>query len=573
MSNLSLGSTYSNARGSLLAPNGKGSKGGSGGSSGGGVASIGDVEITLPNIAVDVDWSLTQNQGATLAIKNKPDLSNLNGDFYQQTNNPFTVVPGLPPKDGTQAKYLKVTGTVDCKTVDTEQVYVPTAAGLLDFNGNPLLSTVGTTGQYTDLLGKPSYAPVASTGSYADLIGAPPQLGDIELELQTVPTCVDWNLTSNQGSALAIKDKPFVAARISQLTNDVNMITATKVGNYVMGMNRIFSNGNFTTQDYVEGQDGAGGTVSQLVDLAAGVASPGQWLAYQGWHYSPTAKTVPAGTWNVGVYSPTTKIVGWNYTDASLGFVAGNVTMGAAGAAPFPGPAGAGSSVFTTLVRSVSFVDGFGSPLSQDWYTNVAYDIPAGYSEFRVAILQSGLTSAAKFQPSAGWINPTLGVYKEMATVDLGNVRVAGKLLAPAVSTVFSYADLTNKPVLATVATTGSYNDLVNQPSIPARPVFYTGTIFGAAYGQTYLLTFPAPFAAVPTVLVTVKDQSRGNATQDGYRWRVLALNQSTTKVNIQVDAIVPTPPIDSSVRCDFSYWIVESNPVPAQNVSVTSTV
>lgn len=31
-----------------------------------------------------------------------------------------------------------------------------------------------------------------------------------------------------------------------------------------------------------------------------------------------------------------------------------------------------------------------------------------------------------------------------------------------------NYADLTNKPSLATVATSGSYNDLTNKPSIPA---------------------------------------------------------------------------------------------------------
>jgi hypothetical protein len=243
MSNLSLGSTYSNARASLVTATGKGGKG-----SGGGLQ--GDVNITLPNIAVDVDWNLTKNQGATLAIKNKPTIAS--GDFYQSTNNPFTKLNGIP--NGAKVGYVEA-GTLDCdgrlaannistNLVDTDKLQATDVASITDPDGQPLfatvaatgqytdllskpalsivattgkytdlsskptLSTVAATGNYTDLLSKPTFSTVATSGNYTDLSNAPPQLGDVELQLQNVPTCVDWNLTSNQGSALAVINKP-----------------------------------------------------------------------------------------------------------------------------------------------------------------------------------------------------------------------------------------------------------------------------------------------------------------------------------------------------------------------------
>jgi Fe-S cluster assembly iron-binding protein IscA len=261
MSNLSLGSTYSNARASLVTATGKGGKG-----SGGGLQ--GDVNITLPNIAVDVDWNLTKNQGATLAIKNKPTIAT--GDFYQSTNNPFTKLNGIPT--GAKIGYVEA-GTLDCdgrlaannistNLVDTDKLHATSVASITDSDGQPLFATVAATGQYTDLLSKPALSTVATTGkytdlsskptlstvaatgnytdllskptfsivatsgNYTDLSNAPPQLGDVELQLQTIPTCVDWNLTSNQGSALAIINKPVISG------NNANLATVATTGNY-----------------------------------------------------------------------------------------------------------------------------------------------------------------------------------------------------------------------------------------------------------------------------------------------------------------------------------------------------
>jgi hypothetical protein len=192
MSNLSLGSTYSNARASLVTATGKTrSGGGYGGATGGSGVGIGDVELTLPNIPVDVDWTLDSNQGPTLAVKNKPDP-----DFYKQPNNPFSTLQGVPPNGGATIDYVQV-GAMDARTYvsaptfsATQSIQTSNASNIQDFSGNPL------------------FAPVAGTGNYADLSNQPPQLGNVELQLQTVPTSVDWNLTTNQGSALAIINKP-----------------------------------------------------------------------------------------------------------------------------------------------------------------------------------------------------------------------------------------------------------------------------------------------------------------------------------------------------------------------------
>jgi hypothetical protein len=261
MSNLSLGSTYSNARASLVTATGKGGKG-----SGGGLS--GDVNITLPNIAVDVDWNLTKNQGATLAIKNKPTIAT--GDFYQSTNNPFTKLNGIPT--GAKIGYVEA-GTLDCdgrlaannistNLVDTDKLQATDVASITDPDGQPLfatvaatgqytdllskpalstvattgkytdlsskptLSTVAATGNYTDLLSKPTFSTVATSGNYTDLSNAPPQLGDVELQLQNFVTDVDWNLTSNQGATLAIKNKP----NLGNITS--NLATVASTGSY-----------------------------------------------------------------------------------------------------------------------------------------------------------------------------------------------------------------------------------------------------------------------------------------------------------------------------------------------------
>lgn len=223
MSNLNLGTSYSNARGSLLAANGKGSKGGSG--SGGGLT--GNVELTLPVIPVDVDWTLTKNQGATLAIKNKPDLgvaaSSLAAVARTGQYTDLLSKPALSTV-ATTGRYSDLLSKPTLTLVSATGKY----SDLVDA---PVLSTVATTGNFQDLNQKPALAGVAASGSYTDLINVPPQLGDVELQLQNVPTDVDWNLTSNQGATLAIKNKPdMVSIKASTVTASTFTQSTPQIG-------------------------------------------------------------------------------------------------------------------------------------------------------------------------------------------------------------------------------------------------------------------------------------------------------------------------------------------------------
>jgi hypothetical protein len=216
MSNLSLGTTYSNSRGSLVTATGKAGRGASGG---GGV--LPDIELTLPSIPVDVDWNLTSNQGGTLAIKNKPVIPSAQTLATVASTGKYTDLLNQPTfaTVATSGKYTDLLSKPTRSTVAATGNYtdllskptlstVAATGNYTDLLSKPTLSTVAATGSYTDLLSKPTFSTVATSGNYTDLSNAPPQLGDVELQLQNVPTCVDWNLTSNQGSALAIINKP-----------------------------------------------------------------------------------------------------------------------------------------------------------------------------------------------------------------------------------------------------------------------------------------------------------------------------------------------------------------------------
>lgn len=74
------------------------------------------------------------------------------------------------------------------------------------------LSTVATTGLYSDLTGTPNLATVATTGSYSDLSNKP--------NLATVATSGSYNDLSN---------KPSIPTKTSDLTNDSNFVVSTSL--------------------------------------------------------------------------------------------------------------------------------------------------------------------------------------------------------------------------------------------------------------------------------------------------------------------------------------------------------
>lgn len=85
-------------------------------------------------------------------------INKLNGNIATKQNTITT---------GTSSQILK--GDLSLGTLST----VGTTGAYSDLSGKPTLATVATTGAYTDLTGKPTLATVATTGAYSSLTGTP----------------------------------------------------------------------------------------------------------------------------------------------------------------------------------------------------------------------------------------------------------------------------------------------------------------------------------------------------------------------------------------------------------------
>ena len=89
----------------------------------------------------------------------------VNVDIASDAAIAATKIAGLSTVATTGA-YSDVTGTPTLATVATTGAYS-------DVTGTPTLATVATTGAYSDVIGTPTLATVATTGAYADITGTP----------------------------------------------------------------------------------------------------------------------------------------------------------------------------------------------------------------------------------------------------------------------------------------------------------------------------------------------------------------------------------------------------------------
>ena len=110
-----------------------------------------------------------------------------------------------------------VTETINAYTSAEENVqsdWAQTDTEADDYIKNkPNLSTVATSGDYTDLSNTPSLSTVATSGDYTDLLNKP--------SLSTVATSGDYTDLSN---------KPTIPTNTSDLTNDSGFVTSTTTG-------------------------------------------------------------------------------------------------------------------------------------------------------------------------------------------------------------------------------------------------------------------------------------------------------------------------------------------------------
>ena len=89
----------------------------------------------------------------------------VNVDIASDAAIAATKIAGLSTVATTGA-YSDVTGTPTLATVATTGAYA-------DVTGTPTLATVATTGAYSDVTGTPTLATVATTGAYSDVTGTP----------------------------------------------------------------------------------------------------------------------------------------------------------------------------------------------------------------------------------------------------------------------------------------------------------------------------------------------------------------------------------------------------------------
>ena len=89
---------------------------------------------------------------------------------------------------------------------------VATSGSYTDLTNTPNLAVVATSGSYNDLSNTPNLATVATTGAYSDLNGTP--------NLAAVATSGSYNDLSN---------KPTIPTKTSDLTNDSNFVASTSL--------------------------------------------------------------------------------------------------------------------------------------------------------------------------------------------------------------------------------------------------------------------------------------------------------------------------------------------------------
>ena len=150
-------------------------------------------EITTPTGDININTSWGRISGN---INNQTDLQ---AEF--QTKADVSSLSTV----ATTGLYSDLTGTPNLATVATSGAYS-------DLTGTPNLATVATSGSYADLTNKPNLATVATTGSYSDLSNKP--------NLATVATSGSYNDLLN---------KPSIPTKTSDLTNDSNFVASTSL--------------------------------------------------------------------------------------------------------------------------------------------------------------------------------------------------------------------------------------------------------------------------------------------------------------------------------------------------------
>lgn len=277
------------------------------------------------------------------------------------------------------------------------------------------------------------YNAFASSGTTLAIANKPPLLGDRKIQLPNIPVDVDWALNTNQGATLCLKNKPTFASVASSgsyadLSNKPALAAVALSGQY-SDLTGVPASQTITTlvtagmvKDRLNTLVTANGAVSYAttsfptlgLNYPVTSPSPQGYLVYQGWHYSPTATTIPANAIQFSCHFAML-MVGYTYVDTRSGFGGGasNMIFGVSGSTPFPGSSNLTSNVW-------NYTDlGFGTAI----WKNSAYSIPAGVTEFRLAFMQN----PANVQPAIINLNSISNglLYQNLTQASLANATAS----------------------------------------------------------------------------------------------------------------------------------------------------
>ena len=378
----------------------------------------------------------------------------------------------------TTGKYSDLTGTPSLATVATTGKYsdlsgtpalstVATSGKYNDLSGKPNLATVATSGNYNDLNNKPALATVATSGAYSDLSGKPSipkKVTDLS-DARNYPKFSDLATVATSGSYNDLINKPPVDTMYNNLSN--NPIANSTVTNSLdrnvltdLSVNPTVSTTTLKLNTTKTNLKTASSTVYTNISL-------------------PVASSTQAGIMNSATYDAVT--ANTNNIDAIIN---GAVAISDLPSSPTQAELTNAWKTATGLSTLMNRAGIFDVTNSKYWtyYTNdTTWHFTSGTSTITVntftndseGLIKGSTTAGQVFAENDGtgsvngWdsLTSTVGNHtSKLATIAQGAEVNVQSDWTEADSTSDSY--IMNKPNLATVATSGDYTDLDNTPTL-----------------------------------------------------------------------------------------------------------
>ena len=152
-----------------------------------------------------------------------PEITTPTGDINVNTSW-GRIVGNINNQEDLQLEFQTKADVSSLSTVATTGLYS-------DLTGTPNLATVATSGSYADLTNKPNLATVATSGSYNDLSNKPSiptKTSDLTNDSNFVAS-TSLATVATSGSYADLTNKPSIPTKTSDLTNDSNFVASTSL--------------------------------------------------------------------------------------------------------------------------------------------------------------------------------------------------------------------------------------------------------------------------------------------------------------------------------------------------------